>query len=66
MNTNKPLSEWTLAEAKAECKKHIMCSPECRCYNRKTNMCRFFTLPSPAAWDLSEPPRRTEQDKEDI
>lgn len=65
MNT-KPLSEWTLAEVKAECEKYAMCSPECRAYNDKLERaiaCRARFAPS--AWDLSEPPRWTEQDKED-
>lgn len=63
---NKPLAEWTLAEVKAECEKYAMCSPECRAYNDKLERaiaCRARFAPS--AWDLSEPPRWTEQDKED-
>lgn len=63
---NKPLAEWTLAEVKAECEKYAMCSPECRAYNDKLERaiaCR--TRFAPSAWDLSEPPRWTEQDKED-
>ena len=63
---NKPLAEWTLAEVKAECEKYAMCSPECRAYNDKlerATACRARFAPS--AWDLSEPPRWTEQDKED-
>lgn len=63
---NKPLAEWTLAEVKAECEKYAVCSPECRAYNDKLERaiaCRARFVPS--AWDLSEPPRWTEQDKED-
>lgn len=63
---NKPLAEWTLAEVKAECEKYAMCSPECRAYNDKLERaiaCRARF--APGAWDLSEPPRWTEQDKED-
>ena len=63
---NKPLAEWTLAEVKAECEKYAVCSPECRAYNDKLERaiaCRARF--APGAWDLSEPPRWTEQDKED-
>ena len=70
---NKPLSEWTLAEVKAECvKRNSFCEAD--------GTCPFFVLRSeklhckimndvgnapPKKWDLSEPPRWTEQDKED-
>ena len=70
---NKPLSEWTLAEVKAECvKRNSFCEAD--------GTCPFFVLRSeklnckimndvgnapPKIWDLSEPPRWTEQDKED-
>ena len=73
MNTNKPLSEWTLGEIKAECvKRNSFCEAD--------GTCPFFVLRSeklhckimndvgiapPKIWDLSEPPRWTEQDKED-
>lgn len=64
---NKPLKDWTLGEIKAECKKH----------GRKHTGCVFWggggyclleerlDKTYPEAWDLSEPPRWTEQDKED-
>ena len=69
MNTNKPLSEWTLGEVKAECEKHTAhycvgcplwtdaagCRLDTSCYRGN----------DPKQWDLSEPPRWTEQDKED-
>lgn len=70
---NKPLSEWTLAEVKAECvKRNSFCEAD--------GTCPFFVPRSeklhckimndvgkvhPKIWDLSEPPRWTEQDKED-
>lgn len=70
---NKPLSEWTLAEVKAECvKRNSFCEAD--------GTCPFFVLRSeklhckimndvgnapPKIWDLSEPPRWAEQDKED-
>lgn len=70
---NKPLSEWTLAEVKAECvKRNSFCEAD--------GTCPFFVLRSeklhckimndvgnapPKIWDLSEPPCWTEQDKED-
>lgn len=72
MNT-KPLSEWTLAEVKAECKKHDRGCNSCMFYST-VGHCRisqngdFSDCPfsdCPEAWDLSEPPRWTEQDKED-
>lgn len=72
MNT-KPLSEWTLGEVKAECvKRNSFCEAD--------GTCPFFVPRSeklhckimndvgkvhPKIWDLSEPPRWTEQDKED-
>ena len=59
---NKPLSEWTLGEIKAECKKRGFCYAECPARNIDYNCRLKFT---PNAWDLSEPPRWTEQDKED-
>lgn len=63
MNT-KPLSEWTAKEIVEECDRHDCCSSECRCYNSERKKCRLKP-PTPACWDLSEPPRWTEQDKED-
>lgn len=71
---NKPLSEWTLGEIKAECKKH----PD-GCRTRGTDCILYGFYDSeqrcvvnrltggnaPCLWDLSEPPRWTEQDKED-
>lgn len=61
---NKPLSEWTLAEVKAECEKHEFCKAECPAYRLEGDrLCRIRY--SPTTWDLSEPPRWTEQDKED-
>lgn len=66
---NKPLKDWTLGEIKQECKKH----PGACCIKRD---CPFMgdagcvleratgDVP-PYMWDLSEPPRWTEQDKED-
>lgn len=70
---NKPLSEWTLGEIKAECVKR---NSFCEAYGA----CPFFVSRSeklhckimndvgkvhPKIWDLSEPSRWTEQDKED-
>ena len=61
---NKPLSEWTLGEIKVECKKYSACGPECRIYNPVgDSLCKVRN--APCGWDLSEPPRWTEQDKED-
>lgn len=64
MNTNKPLSEWTAKEIVEECDRHVCCSSECRCYNSERKKCRLKPFPPPC-WNLSEPPRWTEQDKED-
>lgn len=61
---NKPLSEWTLGEIKAECEKHEFCTAECPAY-RLESKCRCRIRYSPNTWDLSEPPCWTEQDKED-
>lgn len=64
---NKPLSEWTLAEVKAECKKHTSKCTDCLFWTDAD--CRIqinMALDDyPEKWDLSEPPRWTEQDKED-
>lgn len=64
---NKPLSEWTLAEIKAECKKHTSKCTDCLFWTDAG--CRIqinMVLDDyPEKWDLSEPPRWTEQDKED-
>lgn len=68
MNTNKPLSEWTLREIKAECEKHIAHCVGCPLWTDAAG-CRLDTScyrdNDPKKWDLSEPPRWTEQDKED-
>lgn len=61
---NKPLSEWTAKEIVEECDRHVCCSSECRCYNSARKKCRLKPFPPPC-WNLSEPPRWTEQDKED-
>lgn len=61
---NKPLSEWTAKEIVEECDRHVCCSSECRCYNSERKECRLKPFPPPC-WNLSEPPRWTEQDKED-
>ena len=65
---NKPLKDWTLGEIKQECKKH----PGACCIKRD---CPFMgdagcvlervtgDVP-PYMWDLSEPPRWTEQEAE--
>lgn len=63
MNT-KPLSEWTLGEIKAECDKHECCTAECPAY-RLENECSCRIRYFPNTWNLSEPPRWAEQDKED-
>lgn len=64
---NKPLSEWTLAEVKAECKKHTSKCADCLFWTDAD--CRIqinmALADYPEKWDLSEPPRWTEQDKED-
>ena len=55
---NKPLSEWTLGEVQKYCE-HVGCT-SCKIGN---GHCPING--SPDIWDLSEPPRWTEQDKED-
>lgn len=57
MNT-KPLSEWTLGEAQKYCE-----SAGCASCKIGNGHCPING--SPNIWDLSEPPRWTEQDKED-
>ena len=66
----KPLKDWTLGEIKAECKKrNAFCetngscpffAPEDKMFRCKIkhNVGNVF----PGAWDLSEPPRWTEQE----
>ena len=70
---NKPLSEWTLGEIKSECKRcngnciNAVC-PMVKWISKDEMACviiRELRKPTPASWDLSEPPRWTEQDKED-
>ena len=61
---NKPLSKWTLGEIKAECEKHECYTVECPAY-RLENERRCRIKYPPNTWDLSEPLRWTEQDKED-
>ena len=61
---NKPLKDWTLGEIKAECEKHECCTAECpACRLENGRPCRIKY--SPNTWNLSGPPRWTEQDKED-
>lgn len=64
---NKPLSEWTLAEVKAECKKHTLKCADCLFWTDTD--CRIqinmALADYPEKWDLSEPLRWTEQDKQD-
>ena len=66
---NKPLIDWTLGEIKAECEKRP-------CVHRPTNDCPFYGVEgcaikqatekrTPNNWDLSEPHRWTEQEKEE-
>lgn len=65
---NKPLSEWTLGEVKAECEKHTAHCVGCPLWTDAAG-CRLDTScyrdNDPKEWDLSEPPRWTEQDKQD-
>lgn len=58
MNTNKPLKDWTLGELQKYCKitQCVDCCIGLWCKN--LDEC-------PSEWNLSEPPRWTEQDKED-
>lgn len=70
---NKPLSEWTLGEIKAECKR---CAGNCidaicpmvKWISKDEAACVIMhelRKSTPASWDLSAPPRWAEQDKED-
>ena len=66
----KPLSEWTLGEIKAECKKHGNKHTGCVFWadGGAVRYCRLekaLDKTYPQAWDLAEPPHWTEQDKED-
>ena len=55
---NKPLKDWTLGEVQKYCKitQCVDCCIGLWCKNKDE---------VPSEWDLSEPPRWTEQDKED-
>lgn len=68
MNT-KPLSEWTLGEVKAECEKHTAHCVGCPLWTDAAG-CRLDTScyrdNDPKEWDLSEPPRWTEQEVERV
>lgn len=63
---NKPLSEWTLAEVKAECKKHTSKCADCLFW--ADTDCRIqinmALADYPEKWDLSEPPRWTDDEIE--
>ena len=67
-NMDKPLKDWTLGEVKAECEKHTAHCVGCPLWTDAAG-CRLDTScyrdNDPKKWDLSEPPRWTEQDKED-
>ena len=67
-NIDKPLKDWTLGEVKAECEKHTAHCVGCPLWTDAAG-CRLDTScyrdNDPKKWDLSEPPRWTEQDKED-
>ena len=56
-----PFKDWTLGEIKAECEKYECCTDGCPAYKFE-NRCLWS---SPNTWDLAEPSRWTEQDKED-
>ena len=63
---NKPLSEWTLGEIKAECEKR---EEKCRgcSFDINPDECRVMEATRfrcPDSWDLSEPPRWTEDEIE--
>lgn len=64
---DKPLSEWTLGEIKAECEKHTAHCVGCPLWTDAAG-CRLDTScyrdNDPKKWDLSEPPRWTEQEAE--
>ena len=65
MNTNKPLSEWTLGEIKQRCDSCCAIPEDCvGCPACRANGACAIGEPF-GYWDLSEPPRWTEQDKED-
>ena len=66
-NMDKPLSEWTLGEVKAECEKHTAHCVGCPLWTDAAG-CRLDTScyrdNDPKKWDLSEPPCWTEQEAE--
>ena len=65
MNTNKPLSEWTLGEIKQRCDSCCAIPEDCvGCPARRANGACAIGEPF-GYWGLTEPPRWTEQDKED-
>lgn len=66
---NKPLKDWTLGEIAAECEKHAgYCKADaCPLFTVDTEDCKIKEICRiyPRFWIFSEPPRWTEQDKED-
>lgn len=70
---NKPLKDWTLGEIKTECvKRNAFCKANGKCpffaLQDKGSYCKIEDKVGgavPSYWDLSEPPRWTEQDRED-
>ena len=62
---NKPLKDWTLGEIKQRCDSCCAIPEDCvGCPARRANGDCAIGEPF-GYWDLSEPPRWTEQDKED-
>jgi hypothetical protein len=60
---DKPLKDWTLGETKEYCRGR-KCTPERCLFVNKFGPCgRIKSIPS--QWDLAEPPRFTEQERED-
>ena len=60
-NMDKPLKDWTLEEAKNECKAHDGCSG---CRFDGSRFCEQVGVNCPNDWDLTDKPRFTQQEAE--
>lgn len=58
---DKPLSDWTLGEAREECNKHEGNCGGCPFYRRKKG-CRLYSEYDATYWNLEEKPRFTQEE----
>lgn len=64
IDQDKPLSDWTLGEAREECNKHEGNCGGCPFYRRKKG-CRLYSEYDATYWNLEEKPRFTQDEVAD-